>query len=458
MCGIEADEIRRMARELAAAERAAVYGRIGTCTQEFGTLASWLVDVLNVLTGNLDRAGRRDVHEGRRGRGEHQGRAGPRPRRAASGAGRAASAASARCSASCPCRASSRRSRRRARARSARCSRSPATRRCRRRTRAAARRALDSLDLMVSVDIYLNETTQHADVILPAPSPLQQSHYDIAFYQFSVRNVANYSPALFALDDGMEPEWRTLLRLTGVAAGQGPDVDVDALDDFVVGSLIAARAARRALARCSARTRRGRAGRARAADGPGPDARPAAAVGSLRRRLAPRRYLEAGARTAIDLGALEPRLPEALRTASGTIELAPSRSSPTSPRLEAALRPPPQRRLRARRAAAAALEQLVDAQPHLAREGQAALHRPRASRRRGAARAGRRRAGGGERRASARSRSRSRSPTRSCPASSASRTAGATTTRTCACASPPSTRASNSQRAGRRVARRRAVG
>src|SRR5207248_11539431 len=55
--GIAAGEIRRMARELAAAERAAVYGRIGTCTQEFGTLASWLVDVLNVITGNLDRVG-----------------------------------------------------------------------------------------------------------------------------------------------------------------------------------------------------------------------------------------------------------------------------------------------------------------------------------------------------------------------------------------------------------------
>ena len=56
-CGIAADQIRRMARELAAAPTAAVYGRIGTCTQEFGTLASWLVDVLNVLTGNLDSPG-----------------------------------------------------------------------------------------------------------------------------------------------------------------------------------------------------------------------------------------------------------------------------------------------------------------------------------------------------------------------------------------------------------------
>src|SRR5919112_897964 len=56
-CGIDAGEIRRMARELATAPSAAVYARIGTCTQEFGTLASWLVDVVNVLTGNLDREG-----------------------------------------------------------------------------------------------------------------------------------------------------------------------------------------------------------------------------------------------------------------------------------------------------------------------------------------------------------------------------------------------------------------
>ena len=56
-CGVPADEIRTLARELAAAPTAAVYGRIGTSTVEFGTLASWLVDVINVLTGNLDRQG-----------------------------------------------------------------------------------------------------------------------------------------------------------------------------------------------------------------------------------------------------------------------------------------------------------------------------------------------------------------------------------------------------------------
>merc|ERR1711969_417050 len=56
-CGIAADTIRRLVREFAAAEKASVYGRIGLCNQEFGTLASWLVDVVNVLTGNLDKPG-----------------------------------------------------------------------------------------------------------------------------------------------------------------------------------------------------------------------------------------------------------------------------------------------------------------------------------------------------------------------------------------------------------------
>jgi anaerobic selenocysteine-containing dehydrogenase len=108
-CGIDAAEIRRMARELAAAERAAVYARIGTCTQEFGTLASWLVDVLNVLTGNLDREG-----------GAMFTLAAAGQRNSSGGAGRAASAGCPRPSASCPSRCSRRRSRPRARGKSAR--------------------------------------------------------------------------------------------------------------------------------------------------------------------------------------------------------------------------------------------------------------------------------------------------------------------------------------------------
>jgi len=66
---------------------------------------------------------------------------------------------------------------------------------------------------MVSMDIYLNETTRHADVILPAPSPIQHGHYDLAFYQLSIRNITHYSPPLVPLEATQQDEWRTFLRL-----------------------------------------------------------------------------------------------------------------------------------------------------------------------------------------------------------------------------------------------------
>ena len=237
-CGIEADEIRRIARELAAAPRGACYGRIGTCTQEFGTLASWLVDVVNVLTGNLDReggamftkrgrrtaqlVGRAGLGQGRRARALAQPRARP---------ARDASASSRSC-------ASRRRSRRRATARCARSSRSRATRCVSTPQSERLDRALSQLDFMVSLDIYVNETTRHADVILPGPSPLARSHYDLALYQLAVRNVANYSPPVMEPEPDLEPEWRQLLRLTAIVTGQGADADIDALDDFVLDALI----------------------------------------------------------------------------------------------------------------------------------------------------------------------------------------------------------------------------
>ena len=85
---------------------------------------------------------------------------------------------------------------------------------------------------MLSLDIYLNETSRHADLILPGPSPLERSHYDLALYQFAVRNVANFSPPPCSPQPPSMPhEWETLLRLSGVAAGQGADADVEALDD-----------------------------------------------------------------------------------------------------------------------------------------------------------------------------------------------------------------------------------
>ncbi len=320
--GIEPDAIRGMARDLAAAERAAVYGRIGTTTQEFGTLASWLVDVLNVITGNLDREGgvmfpraaagaRNTQGEPGRGRGVKIGRWTSRVRGLPESLGELPVACLAEeietpgdgqvraliTLAGNPARSTPNSGRLEA--------------------------ALESLEFFVAFDLYLNETTRHADVILPPPSPLQRSHYDLAFYQLSARNIANYSPAVLPLEPGQPDEWRALLRLAGVVAGQGPAVDIDAFDRMVALEVV-----RREV----------------------PD--PEAFLAELEPRVGPERILDAMLRVGpysltladleasphgIDLGPLEPRLPEILRTPSGKVELAPPEIVADVERLRGAL-------------------------------------------------------------------------------------------------------------------------
>ena len=322
--GIPACTIERIARELAGAPRAAVYGRIGTCTQEFGTLASWLVDVLNALTGNLDREGgamfaraaagaSNTIGPPGRGRGFASGRWQSRVRGAPEVFGELPVA----------CLAEE--------------IETPGEGQVRALITVAGNpvlstpdgarldRALASLDFMLSLDIYVNETTRHADVVLPAPSPLARSHYDVALYQLAIRNVANYSAPVLDGEAAGEPpdEWRTLLRLAGSAGGAGPDVDVDALDAMVAGE-----AARRA----------------------GLD--PEEALAAVTPRVGPERILDILLRAGpydleladleaaphgVDLGPLQPRLPEVLRTRSGTVELAPSAIVADVPRLRAAL-------------------------------------------------------------------------------------------------------------------------
>ena len=91
---------------------------------------------------------------------------------------------------------------------------------------------------MVSIDIYRNETTRHADVILPPSSNLYRSHYDLLLLQFAVRNVANYSPpVLDGPADGLD-EWEIMSRLALVAQGQGASADVDLADDFAITALV----------------------------------------------------------------------------------------------------------------------------------------------------------------------------------------------------------------------------
>ncbi len=324
-CGIEARDIRRMARELAAARRAAVYARIGTTTQEFGTLASWAVDVVNVLTGNLDREGgamftlaaaaqKNSTGEPGRGKGVRLGRWHSRVRGLPEAYGELPVA----------CLAEEIDTEGEGRVRALiTVAGNPVV-----STPNSGRleRAMDSLEFMLSIDLYVNETTRRADVILPAPEPLEKSHYDLALYQLAVRDVANYSPPVLTYDGGRPDEWEVFLRLAGIVSGQGPQADIAALDELVARTLI-----QREL--------------------PGRD--PDEVLSELEPRRGPERILDLFLRAGpyeltladleasphgVDLGPHRRRLPEVLRTPSGKVELAPEPIVADLDRLRASLK------------------------------------------------------------------------------------------------------------------------
>jgi anaerobic selenocysteine-containing dehydrogenase len=317
VCGIDATAIRTLARELSAADRACVYGRLGTTTVRTGTVASWLVDVVNVLTGNLDREGgamfphpahhrgpRRPFRTGRwtsrvRGLPEAIGElpvATLIDEIVSPGEGqvRALITIAGNPVISTP-------------------------------DGARLDDALASLDLLVAVDPYVTATSRHADVILPPPGALHRSHYDLAFTGLAIRNVANYSPPVLGAPIGPD-EWEILLTLAAIALGQDPPVDVDAADAFVLRTVVEAIVA-------------------------DPTARLAdrdvdTVVAALGDRRGPDRLLDLLLRAGpygdgfgshpdglsldlleanphgIDLGPLTPRLPDNLSTASGRVELA----------------------------------------------------------------------------------------------------------------------------------------
>jgi anaerobic selenocysteine-containing dehydrogenase len=348
VCGIPAPEIRRMARELATAPAAAVYGRIGTCTQEFGTLASWLVDVLNVLTGNLDREGGAMFPLGAAG---HSNASGPSGHGRGARFGRFQSRVRGldeifgELPAACLSEEIQTPGKGQIRALFSICGNPVVS------TPNSDRLdgALDELEFMVSLDVYVNETTRHADVILPGPSPLARSHYDVALYQFAIRNVANYSPPSLPPDPELPDEWETMLRLAGIAFGLGPSADVAMLDEQVAraaidretktpGSPVEGRSVDDVLALLEPRVGPERLLDLMLRTGPYGDG-----FGALNGTTPePRLSLAAleAAPHGIDLGPLKPRLPDALRTASGKIELAPEPIVADIERLRAALDAP----------------------------------------------------------------------------------------------------------------------
>jgi anaerobic selenocysteine-containing dehydrogenase len=319
-CGVDADRICSLARRLAAAERAVVYGRIGTTTVSFGTLTSWLVDVCNLLTGNLDEPGgamfplaphqRRAAAPG--GRGFTTGRWTSRVKGLPEANGELPTATLADeietpgdgqikamfVIAGNPVLSAPNGDR--------------------------IETGLASLDLLVSVDPSLNETSRLAHVVLPPADGARNGHYDVGFTTLQVRNVARYSPPALPPDpEGMD-EADILLHLLSILRGDGPDPDIATIADGLVLAILE---------------------RAVAADSRLADRRPDELLALIDEVRPAERMLDAMLRTGaygdgfgadpdgltlatvrdsvhgIDLGPLQPRLPEVLRTKSGRIDL-----------------------------------------------------------------------------------------------------------------------------------------
>ncbi|MDQ8702998.1 molybdopterin oxidoreductase family protein [Streptomyces sp. LHD-70] len=336
-CDVPAAEIRALARELAAAPTAAVYGRIGTCTVEFGTLANWLVDVLNVLTGNLDRPGGALFPLSATDRA---------PRPAAPGKGFRTGRWQSRVSGHPEVKSEL------PTAALAEEIDTPGEGRIRALLVLAANpvlsapdgdrldRALAGLDFMVSVDPYLNETSRHAHVVLPPPPPAQSAHYDFAFNALAVRNQARYTRAAVPLRDGALDECEIQARLVLAVSGMH-GAPAHAVDDMVIeralGKAVAdphqsvpGRDPKELAAQLT-----GDSGAERRLDlmlrlGPYGDGFGADPEGLSLAKLLANPH-------GIDLGPLGSRLPEVLRTRSGSVELLPEPIAADLPRLRAAL-------------------------------------------------------------------------------------------------------------------------
>jgi anaerobic selenocysteine-containing dehydrogenase len=295
LTGIAPDDVRRIARDLAASESGVVYGRVGLCQQEFGATAAWLVIALNVLTGNLDRAGgamfttpaidvvRLGTLLGQRGSfGRYRSKVRALPEfggelpvaclaeEIEAGNVRALVTLAGNPVASVP-------------------------------NGARLARALDRLDVMVSLDLYRNETTSHAHVLLPTAFGLERDHFDLLLQAVAVRNTVRWSPAVFEPPPDVREDWKILTDLACAVAA---------------GSPLASLAARAARALGPRRT-------FDAAMRAGPHS---LSVGELERHP-----------HGVDLGPLEPRLPALLHTPDRRIHLAPPPFLEDVPRLRGGL-------------------------------------------------------------------------------------------------------------------------
>ncbi len=233
-CGADPEAIRSLARRFAAADRAVWYARIGTCNQEFGTLASWLPDVICALTGNLDRPGGLmwakpvawSIALRPRDEPVQIGRWTSRVRGAPEVMGQVPL--------SCLAEEIDTPGSGQIKALVVICGNPVISAPDSGRLDAA----LPLLDCMISLDNALNETSRHADVVLPGLSALEQPHYDELLWSWATRSAAKWSPPLFEPPDGRPEEWEILLRLGALCAGIGQDgLDVAGIDNGYFSAL-----------------------------------------------------------------------------------------------------------------------------------------------------------------------------------------------------------------------------
>ncbi|PWB31950.1 dehydrogenase [Pseudomonas sp. SDI] len=206
LCGIDAGLIRQLARDFAAADKAVCYGRMGLSTQTFGTLCHWLVQLINLVSGNLDRVGGVLCTEpaidlvASTGGGHFnawQSRVSGLPEyggelpvaalaeemlTAGEGQVRALVTVAGNPVLSTP-------------------------------NGRQLEQALEGLEFMLCIDLYINETTRYADLILPSTSSLENDHYDTTFNLFAVRNVSRFNRAILPKPDGALHDWEIFVGL-----------------------------------------------------------------------------------------------------------------------------------------------------------------------------------------------------------------------------------------------------
>jgi anaerobic selenocysteine-containing dehydrogenase len=208
--GIAASKITGLARDFAKSKTAICYGRMGVSTQEFGSVCQWLVNVLNIVTGNLDKEGgvlfalpafdAITAPESLAPRGSY-GRWRSRVRNLPEFAGELPSVAMAEEILT------------------------PGKGQIKAMVTSAGNpvlstpngqqldKALASLEFMVSIDFYVNETTRHAHIILPPTSSLEHDNYDLAFNLLAIKNTSKYTQALFEPKDDQRHDWQIFLEL-----------------------------------------------------------------------------------------------------------------------------------------------------------------------------------------------------------------------------------------------------